>query len=365
MSINNIKPIYDSHSKLTLIIDGNWLLISRLAVLRNKYPDIDSLTHNLKLLLIKSINSMLRSLPEVDNIIFVADGGSWRTDIPIPYFLKKQGISYKGTREKSDDFDWDKFFAEFESFITDIKTYSNITVSRSYKVEGDDWCWWWSNILNNDNTNVIIWSADKDLTQLVKTNKETGVFTCTLYTRGKNTVVSVDERVSDDISFSMMLTNPFFVENSNILSQINNKATKINKINPLFVPLDKMFRGDGSDNILPPIKRITNTGKEFRLSVKQLDSSMNIWDDNVIHNFVDEVYNDKKFKNKTIVNEDVALEHLLYNRTLVTLNEQSYPNDILNIMSEQNYYEKNKDLSVTEQHIKGETDELTSILDNI
>ena len=363
--INNIKPIYDSHSKLTLIIDGNWLLISRLAVLRNKYPDIDLLTHNLKLLLIKSINAMLRSLPEVDNIIFVADGGSWRADVPIPDFLMKQGVSYKGTREKSDDFDWDKLFGEFESFISDIKNYSNITISRSYKVEGDDWCWWWSNILNNDNTNVIIWSADKDLTQLVKTNKETGVFTCTLYTRGKNTIVSVDDRVSDDISFSMMLTNPFFVENSNLLSEITNKATKINKINPLFVPLDKMFRGDGSDNILAPIKRITNTGKEFRLSVKQLDSSMNIWDNNTIHNFVDEVYNDKKFKNKTIVNEDVALKHLLYNRTLVTLNEQSYPDDILQTMSEQNYYERNKDLSVTEQHIKGETDELTNILDSL
>lgn len=363
--INNKKPIYDSHSKLTLIIDGNWLLISRLAVLINKYPDIDSLIHNLKLLLIKSINAMLRSLPEVDNIIFVADGGSWRADIPIPEFLKKQGISYKGTREKSDDFDWDKLFGEFESFITDIKNYSNITVSCSYKIEGDDWCWWWSNILNNDNTNVIIWSADKDLTQLVKTNKETGVFTCTLYTRGKNTVVSIDERVSDDISFSMMLTNPLFVENSSILYEIINKATKINKINPSFVQLDKMFRGDGSDNILPPIKRITNAGKEFRLSVKQLDSSMNIWDNDIIHNFVDEVYNDKKFKNKTIVNEDIALEHLLYNRTLVALDEQSYPNDILKTMSEHNYYEKNKDLSVTEQHIKGETDELTSILDNI
>lgn len=363
--INNIKPIYDSHSKLTLIIDGNWLLISRLAVLRNKYPDIDSLTHNLKLLLIKSINVMLRSLPEVDNIIFVADGGSWRSDVPIPDFLKKQGVSYKGTREKSDDFDWDKLFNEFESFIIDIKNYSNITISRSYKIEGDDWCWWWSNILNNDNTNVIIWSADKDLTQLVNTNKETGVFTCTLYTRGKNTIVSVDDRVSDDISFSMMLTNPLFVENNKILSDITNKATKINKINPLFVPLDKMFRGDGSDNILPPIKRITNTGKEFRLSVKQLDSSMNIWDNNTIHNFVDEVYNDKKFKNNTIVNEDVAIEHLLYNRKLVTLDQRSYPTDILNTLFEHTYYEKNKDLSITEQYIKGETDELTSILNSL
>lgn len=361
----NNKPIYNEHSKLTLIIDGNWLLMSRLVVLKNQYNDIDSLVHNLKLMLIRSINSMLRSLPEVDNIIFVADGGSWRANIPIPSILSQHGVSYKGTREKSSEFDWDRLFEEFENFVSDIKNFSNITVSRAYKVEGDDWCWWWSTILNNDKTNVIIWSADRDLTQLVKTNKETGVFTCTMYTRGKNTVISIDNGVSDDISFSMMLTNPLFVENSQLLSNILNKATKINKINPSFVPLDKMFRGDESDNILAPIKRVTNSGKEYRISQKQLDSSINIWDDNNIKNFVEEVYNDKKFKNKTNVNEDVAIEHLMYNRLLVTLSENSYPSDILNIMKENNYYTKNKDLSITEQHIKGEQDELTNILDSL
>lgn len=360
------KPIYDSHSNLTLVIDGNWLLISRLAVIKNKYADVDSLIHNLKLLLIKSINAMLRSLPEIDNIIFVADGGTWRSSIDVPNILKKQGISYKGTRQKSNDFDWDKLFAEFECFISDLKKYSNITVSREYLVEGDDWCWWWSNLLNNDNTNVIIWSADKDLTQLVHTNKNTGCFTCTLYTRGKNTVITIDDSVDDNISFSMLLTNPLFVKNQQMLNDVLHKATKINKINPKFVIIDKMFRGDQSDNIIAPIRRITSSGKEYRMSMSDIDENLDIWDDNNIETFTNNIYNSKKYKDKTVIaNISDVIECLKYNRSLVALNENSYPSHILQAMENQNYYNKSNDLSVTEQHIKADTDEITSILDSI
>ena len=42
-------------SKLTLIVDGNCLLMSRLAVLSNKYVDDYDLNQESKLMLIKSI----------------------------------------------------------------------------------------------------------------------------------------------------------------------------------------------------------------------------------------------------------------------------------------------------------------------
>ena len=62
-------------SKLTLLIDGNWLLMSRLSVLSNSYVDDFELCQELKLLMIKSINVVLRTFPFIDNIIFCADGG--------------------------------------------------------------------------------------------------------------------------------------------------------------------------------------------------------------------------------------------------------------------------------------------------
>ena len=90
-------------SKLTLIIDGNWLFLSRMSILVNKFPNERDMMKELKLLMIKSINVVLRTFPLIDNIIFVADGGSWRNKIEIPDFLKSEGIEYKGHRHQSDD----------------------------------------------------------------------------------------------------------------------------------------------------------------------------------------------------------------------------------------------------------------------
>ena len=87
-------------SKLTLIVDGNWLLMSRLAVMNGRYPNMDELLRELKLLMIRSINLVLKTFPNIDNVIFVADGGSWRNDIAnVPQFLINEGIEYKGNRE--------------------------------------------------------------------------------------------------------------------------------------------------------------------------------------------------------------------------------------------------------------------------
>ena len=57
-------------SKLTLIVDGNWLLMSRLSVLNNRFVDELELNQELKLMLIKSINVVLRNFPFIDNVIF-------------------------------------------------------------------------------------------------------------------------------------------------------------------------------------------------------------------------------------------------------------------------------------------------------
>ena len=105
-------------SKLTLIVDGNWLLMSRLAVMNGRYPNMNELLRELKLLMVRSTNLVLKTFPMIDNIIFVADGGSWRNNIEeIPVFLKNEGIEYKGNRTHSLDIDWDAVFADYEQFL--------------------------------------------------------------------------------------------------------------------------------------------------------------------------------------------------------------------------------------------------------
>ena len=93
-------------SKLTLLIDGNWLLMSRLSVIANLYIDDNELCKNLQLLMIQSIKKVIKKFPVIDNIIFCADGGSWRNNIEIPSInIDDEGniITYKGNREKPSD----------------------------------------------------------------------------------------------------------------------------------------------------------------------------------------------------------------------------------------------------------------------
>src|SRR5574344_1880291 len=111
-------------SKLTLIVDGNWLLMSRLSVLNNRFVDELELNQELKLMLIKSINVVLRNFPFIDNVIFVADGGSWRNQLEIPKYIydertsTDQSVEYKGNRVKSSDINWDLLFESYGDFIS-------------------------------------------------------------------------------------------------------------------------------------------------------------------------------------------------------------------------------------------------------
>ena len=56
-------------SKLTLIIDGNWLLNSRMSHMIGKFANEKDMMLETKLLMIKSINKVLRLFPKIDNII--------------------------------------------------------------------------------------------------------------------------------------------------------------------------------------------------------------------------------------------------------------------------------------------------------
>ena len=63
-----------SKSKCTLIIDGNWLLMSRLSVLNNRYKDEKELCKELKLLMVKSINLVL---PSVLSFLIAENNHAW------------------------------------------------------------------------------------------------------------------------------------------------------------------------------------------------------------------------------------------------------------------------------------------------
>ena len=351
-------------SKLTLIIDGNWLLMSRLPVLHGRYADDYELINEVKLLMIKSINVVLRTFPMIDNIIFVSDGGSWRKDIPLPDYMKTSSgdIEYKGNRVKSDDFDWDLIFSEFNNFTNELQN-GGVSAFREDAIEGDDWCWYWSHRLNEQGTNVIIWTKDRDITQLVSSdnngcftvvwNKDNGVF------------------MKEDNDLTNFLLNPYFQKNESVLNDLVSHAGKKTPIIPKHVQIDKIIRGDKGDNIMPIITKKSKSGsnKVFRVAEKHLPSDIDIYNINDVKSWVNDIFESRTYCGKVVEPFDQIIEHFMYNRTMVVLDKHSYPQYILDIFKKyDNWFNEHtlcNNVDKVQATLMAQKNNLTSILDEI
>ena len=350
-------------SKLTLLIDGNWLLMSRLSVLNNSYVDDFELCQELKLLMIKSINVVLRTFPFIDNIIFCADGGSWRSKIEIPSCLhhdeEGQLVEYKGTRSRSTDINWDVIFNGYDEFIS-ILQQTGITTSKEKDIEGDDWIYHWSKYLNSQGTNCIIWTKDNDLKQLVQTDKNK----CFTIWWNKDYGVFTDDQEENEFDF---MFNFEYSTNEELYDNIIKKSIKVTKVNPKHIIIDKILKGDGSDNILPIILRKSkpDATKKFRISSKDIDYSLDYTNDKAVANYIHEVLSSKRYQNKVEHSEQEIIEHFKYNRQLVVLDKLSYPQNILETFKEHTDYNICKNLSSAEHQIQAYSNKLNGVLDII
>ncbi len=358
-------------SKVTLIVDGNWLLMSRLSVLTNQYNSDEETCKELQLLMLKSINRVLNTFQSIDNIIFIADGGSWRNKIDIPQFLYEEhkddeSIEYKGQRHLDESIiNWETVFKYYEEFI-DLLENNGITTCRKQNIEGDDWCWYWSTKLNDEGTNVIIWSMDKDLTQLVNTNDQNGIFTICWNNKTGLTCEKKENQEEDPLQFFFNDLSKEY--NTRLFESIADKCKNINEIVPKEIVIDKIIRGDKGDNIFPIIvKKSNNTEstKTFRVSVKDIDYNLNLNNDNEIKNYIHNVVNSKKYINKVKKSEENIFEHFKYNYQLVSLSKDNYPQEILDDMNSYMGYHVNNNISEVLSYLTARNNNLTGILDTI
>lgn len=350
------------HSKLTLIVDGNWLLMSRFSIINasNKDKPIEDIMKETCLLMVKSIKLTLKTFPSIDNVIFVSDGGSWRNSMIIPQFLIEDHISYKGNRVKSDDIDWEGVFSKFNDFFN-LLTENGIMTSKAHNIEGDDWCWYWSDRLNNkEKTNCIIWSRDKDLTQLVKRNSD-GFFTVCW---SKEAGLTIPKANDDDTNF---LFNAWYSDNDQILNDLIQNAGNKNEIDAYSVIIDKIIRGDAGDNIIPIILRASKTDKKYRVGKKDIPEHLNIYDKQEIDDYISEILNKKNYKGKVTQSKENILEHFEYNRMLVALRRDNYPQFVLDTMEMEDLIEiiPNTNFSNIENILQARKNSLEDILMNI
>jgi 5'-3' exonuclease len=344
--------------------------MSRWAVLNGRFIDDAEMCRELQLTMIKSIGVVLRTFPSIDNIIFVSDGGSWRQKIEIPSFMIEE---YKGNRELDPSINWDMIFSHYEEFVQLLEE-QGITACRVQGVEGDDWCWYWSTKLNSEGTNCIIWSMDKDLTQLVKTNETTGVFTV-CWNKNLTTIEDVNYSSTNDLDFFFGDLNK--ENNDRYLHEIVSKSTKIVKINPKEIVIDKVIRGDKGDNILPIITRKSakgTTDKLFRVSSKDVNFNLDIHNDTEIKQYINDLLASKNYAGRVVkkvgesYEEKTASEiiaHFNYNRQLVALERESYPDDVMESMNSYTGYKVSKNISQVSSYITAKSNKLSSILDII
>ncbi len=323
-------------NRCTLIVDGNWLMMSRLPATYNQFrsecPEFikEQAVDNLVDSMLSSINVVLQKFTGiVDNMIFVADGFSWRKTLEVPEQLGD--TRYKGNRVKTEEMDWSYIYKSIDRIIEGLEK-NNCTVSRSKSAEGDDWMWYWSNRLNTQGINCIIWSTDNDLKQLVKYD---GCSFTAWYNdfNGLFLDKSMDEEEVSDIDFFMQFSNNATFE------MLKSSVHQVSYIEPAKIVMDKIICGDTSDNIKSVIVQ-EKGGKQYRITEK-------FW--NAVREDLKIDTLDEFFQCETLIVEELISRKnssrrpediypcFDYNKRLVWLDESSYPPEVLMQMENSEY----------------------------
>ena len=356
-------------NKLTLLIDGNWLLMSRMSVLIKGFdknnPDIakQQTSNELKELMARSINVMLNRFKEIDNIVFISDGGSWRKQIPIPKSL--EDTTYKGNRGQAIELDWDYIYNAFNDLFNQSKELG-ITCSRHYNCEGDDWVWYWSRRLNADGIHCLIWSSDNDLKQLVQVDQSTQAFTIWYNDKAGLWLPAEMDKPFDEFDFFMKAD---YI--SPVLESIKKKLKKYSFIDPNEIILNKILCGDSGDNI-KAVVRYTKNNRTYNFAQKDFEKLVNDLEIKTIQDLRSSlnqiahyICSMKKYKPYRF-NENDVIEMLEYNTKLVWLHEEVLPNTAISSMVQDEY--QLYDLSYIRDNFKiliGEDDEIKNLFDSI
>jgi len=330
-------------NNLTLVCDMNYVLMSRFSVVGGfdkGAPEValQKAQQNLTDMLARSINIMLNRFPAVDNVVLVGDGGSWRKQLPIPTQLK--GTTYKGNREQQVEVDWEHVFNALNDLMTNARGVG-VTVSQTLSAEGDDWIWYWSRRLNAQGTNVLIWSIDRDLQQLVQKTPD-GTFTA-WYSDRSGLCLHDCYRDGDDVDPMDFFMSPIQIDTEIIDSLKAAAAGKVMYVNPDDVVIEKVLCGDSGDNI-KAVVRFEKGGRTYRFSEGDLkkyqehDLPMTSVADlkECREDIANWIISNKKFSPYHFKKKDI-LEMLNYNIKLVWLNEETIPAPVIQSMNEVEY----------------------------
>jgi len=335
--------------RFTLIIDGhNFFFRSLWSTFRqggkskvlSTQKDMDTFEKKLMVdfcSVIKQVN------PIINDVVFIMDSHSWRKDL----LLQQE---YKGNRKKvQEDIDKNNFNKVISNFADTLRSVG-VKVSQVERSEGDDLIYAWSEYLFNEGKSSLILSTDRDLNQLVKCVNgvhiiQYGPVNNKLWvseTSDKEIKKLSNRQITQENLFNEYFTisienDPFerFVEGVNI-----------EVVDPEKVRFMKIVGGDTSDNIFPVYyKAATEETRAKGLGPKTVEKIYDQFKDKLGCEFDYHIYgqedtikllcnviydvakiNDEEFTRRML------FENIKTNTSLVSLTDESIPEDVITNM---------------------------------
>lgn len=331
--------------KATLIVDGNWILQTRLFIFKKfriKYGTSIALFDTKEEMaeftetMINSYHNILNQFTNIaDDVIWVSDKGSWRKEV-IKLGKDTDEPSYKKNHIKDETVNWDNLFKCYSDFLDVIERDFNVTTAIHNNVEGDDWIASYSDLVYKTKSAIII-SRDADLHQLVKCDENKYVIVCDTH----NFFMSRDMRnklfdnIKSDDDF--LDFTPFKIEETHIMNQANSFI-----IDPALLVLKKIVFGDISDNISPmfSIKRGTkNMGPTKSILYKLIENLgrtitfNDIVDDSFMQQIIETYCKSDKYKNLELNVKNIEKSYKI-NRKVILLVEDQRPTEINEIIND-------------------------------
>jgi 5'-3' exonuclease len=312
-----------------LIIDGNYILSKNTFTLHKNNLLFGALHKSLE----NTINNYRKWYPFA-NVYLVSDSKekSWR---------KQLTTSYKATRKKDSDIDWNFVYTAYGEFKDSMKGL--VKVLEAPHVEGDDWISFLVTKANREGRSAIIVSNDYDIKQIVSYGLDPlfiNIMTNEMYNKEKLFLPKnyqiflnkVSKLPSDDI-FNLNDNTDFLL----LLDRFINKY-EINEINPVESLMVKIISGDASDNI-GSVWSVVKNGKKRGIGSKGAQSiydeyilefgEINLSDPDLYENIADLICEKKKLSKTQI---ESIVENIKDNMKLIDLRMHNLPGEIVEKM---------------------------------
>jgi 5'-3' exonuclease len=311
-----------------LLIDGNYIL-SRIVFTLNKNNLLYGSLHRA----LENAISNYRKWYPFTNVYLVSDSKekSWRKQL-----IK----TYKSTRKKDSDIDWNFVYETYSNFKESLKF---IKVLEAPNVEGDDWLSFLVKKANLEGRSTIIISNDHDIKQIVGYSLDPlwiNIMTNEMYNKEKlfmpknyQIFISEVKNLPNNDIFNLN-------DNTEFISLMDRFLTRyeIIEIDPIESLIVKIISGDQSDNIGSVWSQVKN-GKKRGIGAKGAkgiyDSyleefgEINLDDPDLYENIADLICEKKKLSKTQI---ESIVENIQGNVKLIDLRLENLPEEIIDKM---------------------------------